>query len=202
MKKYLKVTYLSTCFLLIFCFILSYYDWQLRGYWTEKIIVWLWIISTILVIIKFRQQKLVKIYTTLLALLIVLSILPMGIPFFAFIAFISTIGDYQRIDLHDNYRLELTQHQALSLPQVYIYQTQYTIFEKNILRTSYEDIVTKTLNISPSDYDKLNAKIWQQKPQFDHVKLIQTNEQGLTIHYTIDNQSKTIFHPFSNHQGY
>jgi hypothetical protein len=67
---------------------------SLRGYWTDKILVWSWLIATVLFVVLNIKKKAVEIYCALLILLLGLSVIPFGLPIMAFYGFV-TAADRQ-----------------------------------------------------------------------------------------------------------
>ncbi len=63
----------------------------------------------------------------------------MLIPFFGILYFFTTMGDYEKIQLNKEFRIEITENSALSLKRVYIYKKIW-ILEKNICRPCFDDI--------------------------------------------------------------
>ncbi len=99
-NKIIINSYITISILFIFNIIIGFYDYSFYGYWTDKVIGWLWIVLTILVIIIFWKKRIAKIYLITLCLIIFLSIIPMLIPFFGILYFFTTMGDYERIELN------------------------------------------------------------------------------------------------------
>jgi hypothetical protein len=120
--KLLIAIYIISSTLFLTNILFTFYNYSYRGYYTDKLINWIWLFLNLLVILIYYKKKVVKIYLTTLILFIALSIVPMGIPFSGIIYYFSTIDDYQQIKLNKNYRIERTRQQALSIPRIYIYK--------------------------------------------------------------------------------
>jgi len=76
---------------------------SLAGQLSDKILFWIWLIMTIIIAIKFfTHKKWLKWYIGIVGILIILSIIPMGMPFFALIEFAANTKFERRIE---NYRL-------------------------------------------------------------------------------------------------
>jgi hypothetical protein len=65
------------------------YGISLRGYWTDKVLIWAWLVATIVFIITFFKRRIIKVYLGVLLLLTVLSSIPMGLPLMAFYGFMT-----------------------------------------------------------------------------------------------------------------
>ena len=137
-----------------------------------------------------------KIYFFSLLTLILLSILPMAIPFFGIVYSFSTIDDYQQIKLNDTYRIEKTRQQALSLPRIYVYK-RIGFLEKNICRPVYREIIENVLNLKEYESDIDERKLSLQKAKF-----ISFNSDSIGIEYQILDKTKIIYHKIENGDGY
>ncbi len=193
--KYLIAIYVLFSILFISGVILTFYDYSYRGYYTDKIIAWTWLLLNTLIIITYWKRKIVRIYLFSLIIFILLSIIPMGLPFFGMVLYFSTIDDFQQIKLNENYRIERTRQQPLSMPRIYVYE-QYGVFEKNICRTEYEEIIQK---IEKKDY--YSSDIDEFKTQIQQAKLISINKDSLGIEYEILNKKGIFYHKFED-DGY
>ena len=96
-KRILVITYLTfTLFFLLGVF-MSFYDYSYYGYWTDKLINWIWLVFTVTIIFCFWKNKITRIYFFSLLTLILLSILPIAIFFFVIVFSFITINDFQQI---------------------------------------------------------------------------------------------------------
>lgn len=109
------------------------------------------------------------------------------IPFFGIIHYFSTIGCEQRVQLDDTYRIERGRPGALYRPLITIYKKE-GIFEKQISRIPYSDIIEKT--VQPSEEIYLDDK----KLPIQEAKLINVNQDSIGIEYRILNKQKVIYH--------
>jgi hypothetical protein len=64
-----------------------YFGWRISiiGYWSDRVLFWIWLVLTVVVIVKSWRRRGTKIYAALLVLLLILSMVPMMIPFFSII---------------------------------------------------------------------------------------------------------------------
>ena len=193
-NRILITTYLTLTLVFLLGVFMSFYDYSYYGYWTDKIINWIWLVLTLTVIFWFWRNKLTKIYFFSLLTLILLSILPMAIPFFGIVYSFSTIDDYQQIKLNDTYRIERTKQQALSAPRVYVYK-RIGILEKNICRPVYREIVENVLNLKT--YESGIDELLLQNANF-----IAHNTDSIGIDYQFLGRKKIIYHKLENDDGY
>ncbi|MDY3338678.1 hypothetical protein PG279_05745 [Riemerella anatipestifer] len=191
-NKYLIFGYLIITLIFLFSVVITFYHYSFYGYYTDKIISWLWLGSTLVVFIKFWKTKAIKIYFLSLLSFLLLSILPMAIPFFWILSFFTKIDDYQQINLDSDYRIERTRHQSLSMPRIYIYK-RMGIFEKNICRPVYSEIIENVT--SKNSFDERNIPI-------QYARLIFTNSDSIGIEYQIFGKKKIIYHKVDNNDGY
>ncbi len=187
-NKILFIFYFITTLIFLIGVVLSFYDYSYLGYYADKIINWLWLGFTFIVIFRFWKRKSIKVYFFSLLALIFLSILPMAIPFFGIANYFSTIGDYQQIELNSTYRIERTRQSALSMPQIYVYE-KIGILEKNICRLSYSQIVEEILNI-----ERYEASIDIEMLPIQDARLIGFKSDSIGIEYQISQKKKIIYH--------
>lgn len=168
--------------------VLNFNQYSYAGYYPDKIIGWLWLAMTVFIIIKLWKRKAIKVYFGFLVAGIILSILPMMIPFFALLSYFSRIDSYQRIQLDDHYRIERHRPGALSKVQIAVYQ-QKGIFEKRIGKIPYVEVLENVLQ-RPS-FEISNDE--QQEP-IQEAKLINANKDSIGIEYQIMNKKKIFYH--------
>jgi hypothetical protein len=176
--------------------LLSRNDLSYYGYYTDKVVNWVWLGSTIMFIISFWRWRTIRVYFALLLTLLCLSILPMGIPFFGIVHYFTTIGDHQQISLGEGYRIERTRHQPLSLQRLYIYERR-GILEKNIGRPVYTDILESVIGIEPFKGTREDERLSIQS-----AKLITLNEDSIGIEYQISDRKRIVYHPLQHKDGY
>ncbi len=186
-NKNIVIVYLAITLVFLFGIILSLNNYTFAGYYIDKIINWLWLLMTIFIIIWFWKKKVIKIYFGLLISGIILSILPMMIPFYGILLYFSTLGCDQRIQLDDTYRMERGRPGALYNPLITIYKKE-GIFEKQISRLPYSNIIEKT--VQPSQDTYLDGK----KLPIQKAKLISVNQDSIGIEYQIMNKNKLMYH--------
>ena len=143
MKNTLKI-YIGFSLFIILLYILALFDIYLKGSITARIIVWIWIISTLFIIIKNWKTKGIKIYALILFLLTVLSILPMAIPFLIIISFLFNLDHTSYYQLDKTHELKKAKY-ILSKEKLYVLEQQndYFIFEqsKSIGSIDYEEAI-------------------------------------------------------------
>ncbi|WP_299435568.1 hypothetical protein [uncultured Aquimarina sp.] len=99
LKGYIIITVLLAIDFCLYVFI----GVSLSGQLSDKILFWIWLIMTIIVVIKFfTYKKWLKWYLGIVGAFIILSVIPMGMPFFALIEFATNTSFERRIE---DYRL-------------------------------------------------------------------------------------------------
>lgn len=185
-KCYFKIFYILITLLLLANFVMVLYDLQFRGYWTEKVIAWIWLTTSPVWIVLFWRNIWTKIYTAIIFILLMFSIVAMAIPFFAFVYFVGAKGDYQQIQINPQYRMEISKTGALSpVVSIEVYQVEYGIFERKILHSDYNVVL-----------DALSIKGEFEYPHFDDVKIIRSNpnQNNIVIEYHLNGKTATVVH--------
>lgn len=171
--------------------VLNFNQYSFSGYYTDKIIGWVWLAMTVFIIIKLWKKKAIKVYFGFLIAGIILSILPMMIPFIGILSYFSTFDSYQRVQLDHHYRIERYRPGALSKPQIAVYE-QKGILEKRISKTPYVEVLEKVLQ-RPS-IDILSDERWEpiQKARF-----VNATRDSIGIEYQIMNKKQIFYHQLS-----
>ncbi|MBV8326042.1 hypothetical protein [Chryseobacterium sp.] len=186
-SKNIIIGYLAVTLIFLSEVILNLNKYSYSGYYSDKIINWFWLAMTIFIIIWFWKKKAVRVYFFLLLAIIILSILPMMIPFFGMVHYFSTIGSYQRIQLNDQYRIDRGRPGPLYNPKITVYRNE-GIFEKQISRTSYSDIAEDVLQL-PS-----TSPVTADKQPIQKAKLVNVSKDSIGIEYQILNKKKIFYH--------
>lgn len=194
-NKNIIIVYLVVTLVFLSEVVLNFNQYSYAGYYTDKIIGWLWLALTVFIIIRLWKKKAIKVYFGLLVAGIILSILPMMLPFFALVSYFSTIDSYQRISLNNNYRIERYRPGALSKPQIAIYQ-QKGILEKRISKTPYVEILEKVVQ-RPS----IDIPSEEQKEPIQEAKFINADKDSIGIEYKIMNKKQIFYHQFTENSA-
>ncbi len=147
----------------------------------------MWLAMTLLIILRFWRKKVVKAYFAVLIFSVLLSMLPMMIPFFALVNYFSTLDDYQQIQLDKIYRIERTRRNVLDKPKVYIYKNE-GIVEKEIYKVPYLEIVEKVFQ------DHFTNDIAGEAQPIQKAKLVSVDKDSLGIEYEIMNKKNIFYH--------
>ncbi|MFN1219313.1 hypothetical protein ACKW6Q_20300 [Chryseobacterium kwangjuense] len=180
------IAYIIITSIFIIGVILSFNRYSFAGYYTDKVINWLWLASTLFTIIWFWKKKAAKIYGALLVSFVCLSIVPMAIPFFGIVYYFSTIDDFQQIQLDAPYRIERTIPAALSRAKILVYKNE-GLLERQVYETPYEQILERKF----PDLNNINLPI-------QNATLVDSEKDSLGIEYRINNKKKVFYHKENN----
>jgi len=135
MNNQIKI-YLGISILLLLDLILYWtLDISFIGNLIDRIIFWLWFISTFYIVFKFIKKKWAKIYGFILITLIGISLLPMMVPFLTIIGFALVNEDSMKID--SEIHIRETSKSVIALPYISVLRN-YWIFEREIGKTEFD----------------------------------------------------------------
>ncbi len=134
---------------------------SLSGYWSDKILVWLWIAVSTILITKGLRQKLIQLYLAIIVTFLVLCALPMMIPLLSILGY--TLAEDRNCVFYPSPNLRVQEDQiwiAPGRPSVKLIK-QGIIFEKVVSEAEFErellDSVTY-LNFCDAENIKLFKK--------------------------------------------
>ena len=100
---------ISALIILNLC-LFAYARISFAGYWSDRILFWIWVFTTPFIIILCWKKLFTKIYFGLLVIVLILSILPMAIPFFAIFLSASGKGRINNFNLDNNIRIQIVNY--------------------------------------------------------------------------------------------
>ncbi|WP_300674443.1 hypothetical protein [Soonwooa sp.] len=131
-KKTILILFAISSALLALDIGLYLYDFiSYRGYYSDVVVFWSWFILSILVILFYWKKLIAKLYLTALIIALILSILPMMLPFWTLVFSMSSFGLKTNKKLNDNYRAQIVGYSVMSKPWLEIIESK-GIFEKRI----------------------------------------------------------------------
>jgi hypothetical protein len=150
---------------------------SLAGYWSDKVLFWAWLITTLIIAATQFSKKWMKGYFVVLGSIIILSMLPMMIPFISIISFAFGGEGGANFELNQGIKIQEGRYNGIGLmPAVHIIKN-YGIFEKIICETDFEFSVNENYYrledakavrlLNPDEIDTLKIEF-----QFDEGKLI------------------------------
>ena len=201
-KRHLTLTsYLLLTFLFILNSSLVSEDYSFWGYYSDKVLNWVWLVFTLIVFVWFWKKRATQIYFVSLLTLLILSILPMGIPFFAIIDSFLPLSDHQQITLNREYRIDKAQG-LLGGCRVCVYK-RIGILEKNICKPVYYRVLDRVLGPdSDTVYAGSKIHIVSQETPIQSMKFINANNDSIGIEYQILGKKKVIYHKLNHDDRY
>jgi hypothetical protein len=172
-KKYLFIYLIVTILLLLDLIATINLKISLAGYWSDRVLFWTWFFSTIYFIKLFWNNKWSKRYFYTLIIFIVLTIIPMAIPFVGIILSTTGQGLLYNEKISDKYRFEVVNYGFMGRPIINICENK-GIIEKEILSLKNESI-----NINDSTY----IEPWEVK----NVKFISENDSLIILQVGSEN---------------
>lgn len=127
------------------CLLYYFKEISLRGYYSDVILFWLWLILSFTVIIVFWKKLMAKLLLAVLVLAVLLSILPMMLPFFAVVNSTTSLGLYQNKNLNENYRAQIVGYSPMAHPWLEIIEKK-GIFEKMAFKCIDSQFMNDDLN--------------------------------------------------------
>jgi hypothetical protein len=175
---YLFVSALITLDVVLYCF------WQMSftGYWSDRVIFWIWLLLTPVVTFSFWKKLWAKIYFGLLVVGLILSILPMAIPFFGILLSGSGSGRLNHFNLENNIRIQTVGYGVMGRPRVQIVKDGL-LFDKIKFEDGDEIGANDVISIKPEDAKNGEE---QELPAFairdaKNIKLIKEADTSITV---------------------
>lgn len=133
MKSKLLNTYILTT-LLVLLDALAYYTKKISliGYYSDAILFWIWLALSLTVIIVYWKKIFAKILLSGFLLALIVSILPMMLPFYTMLLSMSSMGLKISKDLNKNFRAQIVGYSVLGHPWLEIIEKR-GLLEKRII---------------------------------------------------------------------
>jgi hypothetical protein len=135
--KIINYLYSGLTIVLVFdLWLIINYSMSIAGYWFETAAMWLWILLTIYLISRNWETELAKAFALLLTILIILSMIPMMIPFLGIINILTLNDRSFTKDLDNGMRIQI-RNGPMFASIIEIVEQGY-ILEKKIVSISAE----------------------------------------------------------------
>lgn len=174
-RVYLFVSALITLDVVLYCF------WQMSftGYWSDRVIFWIWLLLTPIVTFSFWRKLWAKIYFGLLVAGLILTILPMAIPFFGILLSGSGSGRLNHFNLGNNIRIQTVGYGVMGRPSVQIVKDGL-LFDKIKFEDGDEiganDVISiKSLDVKNGEEQELPAFAIRDAKNIQLIKETDTN---------------------------
>jgi hypothetical protein len=153
------------------------FDSSFSGYWTDRIIFWLWFITAIIIIFTSWSKDLYsKIYLYSIIGLIILSMIPMMIPFISIVSMVFGADRDFSIKLTPTLRLDEVAKGPMSLPGVLVIEKR-GLLEQEIASLEYYDWGVE-----------LDGNQYRLR-ELDDVKLISMNPDTIALEFRKNGKS-------------
>lgn len=119
---------------------------SLRGYYSDVVLYWLWFLTSFVVIIIFWKKIMAKLLLGGIILAIILSILPLMMPFYAWILSTTSLGLMIDKNLNEKYRAQIVSYSAMASPWLEVIE-KHGLLEKRILKSTDYQLMNDNLNI-------------------------------------------------------
>ena len=139
-KTVFKVYVLLSIFLVVD--LVSYFSFgvSLRGYYADIILFWIWFFGTLLMIVTYWSKRVAKFSLMAMVSIILLSNVPMGIPFYAFVLSSTPFGLWLDKDLNSLYRAQIISYSVMTPPWLEIIEKR-GVFERKIMKCTDNQIL-------------------------------------------------------------
>ncbi|MFD2940967.1 hypothetical protein [Flavobacterium notoginsengisoli] len=146
-KRILLRFYLILSLLFVINGLLYYYkEISLRGYYSDAILFWLWLLMSFVIIILFWKKLLAKLFLAAIIVTFALSIIAMMLPFYALINSTTSLGLYINKDLNENYRAQIVGYGPMVYPWLEVIEKK-GLLEKRIIKCTDSDLMNDNLDI-------------------------------------------------------
>lgn len=161
--------------------VILYWFWQMSftGYWSDRVIFWIWLLATPVIVIGFWKRIWTKLYFWLLVAGLMLSILPMAIPFFGILLAGSGSGRLNHFNLGKNFRVQTVSYGVMGRPRIQIVKDGL-LFDKVLL----ED----------GDEIEKNDSTWLNVRHATNAGLISNTDTSVTIKYFFEKDTLQTEH--------
>ncbi|RYG13598.1 MAG: hypothetical protein EOO07_17520 [Chitinophagaceae bacterium] len=151
------------------------------GYWTDRVVFWIWLLATPFVVVRFWKNLGTKIYLWLLIGVLILTILPMAIPFFGLLLAGSGSGRLNHFNLENNIRIQTVAYGVMGRPRVQIVKDGL-LFDK--------------VKLEVGDEIKKNDSTWLQVRDAKKAKLVNETANSITVKYFFEKDTLQTVHTY------
>lgn len=137
-KAVLYIFLFSSIVLLADCLMYFYYQISFAGYYSDIVLFWLWLFTSIIVIVLYWRKIMVKLFFIIMVLALIGSIVPMMIPFYAILLSMTPSGLKFDKQLNTKYRAQIVGYSIMTLPRFELIEKK-GILEKKLLHCTEMD---------------------------------------------------------------
>ncbi len=151
-----------------------FYQISVAGYWSDRILFWIWFVGTFYILKTYWKKLLTKVYFGLLIVGVILSILPMMVPFFAIFLSSTGKGVHLKKQITPEYRIQVVGYSIMGRPLLEIMNNK-GLLEKRIANT----------NINVFINDSTEIRIWDIK----EARFLNETDSSISIQFSDDKLS-------------
>lgn len=199
-KQLLIRVYLFICALIVLNVAL-YWFWQMSftGYWSDRVIFWIWLVLTPITAFSFWKKLWAKIYFWLLVAGLILTILPMAIPFFGIFLSGSGSGRINHFTLENNLRVQTVGYGVMGRPRIQLVKDGL-LFDKILLEDGDEIETTDStlVNVKDANASQFTTKSAVPKTlqirDAINARFISQTDSSVTIKYFFEKDTVQTEH--------
>lgn len=191
MKKFL-LYFFGISSVLLFADCVAYYFWKISyaGYYTDVVLFWMWLLSSLLLIIVFWKKGMVKLLLGSILLALVVSILPLMLPFYTIMLSMTSKGLYVDKSLNENYRAQIVGYSVMVTPWLEIIEKK-GLFERKTMQCMEWNLEDFRMQHNTLEVDKpLNHSL--RISDAKNIILNKETDSTLVITLLYENHSKTL----------
>lgn len=145
-KILLRIYFIIWALFVLDCLLYYFKEISLRGYYSDVVLSWLWLISNFAIIIVFWKKLIAKLLLVAITITFAISIIAMMLPFFSLLLSSTSLGLYQNKDLNENYRAQIVGYSAMGHPWLEVIEKK-GILEKRIIKCTDSQLMNDNLDI-------------------------------------------------------
>ncbi|WP_427875406.1 hypothetical protein [Flavobacterium sp. MMS24-S5] len=145
-KTLLRIYFIIWTLFVMDCLLYYFKEISLRGYYSDVVLSWLWLISNFVIIIVFWKKLLAKLLLAAIIVTFAISIIAMMLPFYTLLLSSTSLGLYQNKDLNENYRVQIVGYGVMVHPWLEVIEKK-GLFEKRIIKCTDSQLMNDNLDI-------------------------------------------------------
>ena len=165
--------------MLLDIYLYLFYKISLTGYWSDRVLFWICFIATPIVVFVFWKKLVTKIYFWLLVAGLILSFVPMAMPFYAIVLSTTGSGRFNHFTLSNNIRIQTVGYGIMGAPRLQIVK---------------DGMLLDQVLLETSDHLMLNDSVSLDTRDAINVKLINRTDTNITVKYFFKNDSIQAIH--------
>ena len=119
---------------------------SLKGYFADIILFWLWCLGSFLIVVIFWKRLLAKLFLIGMVSFVLLSMLPMGLPFYALVLSTTPLGLWLSKDLNSSYRGQIVSYSVMVPPWLEVMEKKGVI-ERRVLQCKDRELLDDRLDV-------------------------------------------------------